>query len=124
MLNNDREIVPAKECASVLNELFAKPFSNLTNSAYPDIPQHNVCVMNSIDMECAGIVNIIANLKLSFSCGMDNVNLKFLKKHYYEFLCYSNKTISSVTRARYASRRLEGGEGDSYPQRWGQIQPK
>lgn len=116
VLNNDDEnIVAANECAFVLNELFAKSFSNLTNSSYADFPRHNFCVMNSIDLECACIMNIIADLKQSSSCGIYNVNSKFLKKHYYVFQCYSNKTIPSITRTLYPSRGLERGEGYSYP---------
>lgn len=73
-------IVASNGCASVLNELFAKSFLNLTKSSHPDVPHHNFRAMSYNNKQCTGIVNIIANLKLSSSCGIDNLNSKFIHK--------------------------------------------
>lgn len=98
--NDDGEMVVANECASVLNEMFTKSFSNLTNCSYPDVHEYNFCAMDSIDIECAGIVNVIANLKLSSSSGIDNINSKFLK---------NTTTYSSVILTKLFRQSLELG---------------
>lgn len=71
--------IPKRDCANVLNQTFATTFSDVSVSPYPDYNCFVRFPMDAVMIDYAGIVAIIKRLKLSSSCGPDNINTKVLK---------------------------------------------
>lgn len=74
LTNSDGEEIPESERASALHEMFVDSFSSSNIFDCPDLLLSNFYAMNSITIECGGIVKIIDGLKLSSSSGTDNIN--------------------------------------------------
>lgn len=106
LTNSDGEEIPERECASALNEMFVDSFSSPNVLDYPDLLPSNFCTMDSITIECGGIVKIIDGLKLSSSSGTDNINSKFLK---------NTKMYSSVILTKLFQQSLNLG---TLPEDW------
>lgn len=93
--------IPLSECPSVLNNVFSNFFSPAcsTNECL-SFPQADFIPMLPILIEPAGIVKLIESIKLSSSCGPDNITSKFLKQ---------TKMYSSIFLAHIFQQSLESG---------------
>lgn len=66
------------ECCRVLNQVFAKSFSNCPADVVPQLCDYNFFPMDPIVVDPVGIMKLIHDLKPS-SCGVDEINPKLLK---------------------------------------------
>lgn len=76
--------IPKAQCASILNDVFVKAFTDNDGLGCPIFPDYAFFPMDPLAFDYDGIVKLIDNLKVSSSCGVDNITSKFLKntKHY------------------------------------------
>lgn len=73
-------LIPPAEYPSVFNNVFSNSFSVGDGNVFYDVPRCEFSPMFPISMEPAGIVKLIDSLKVSSSCGSDNINSKFLRQ--------------------------------------------
>lgn len=73
------DVIPREMCADVLNDVFTAAFTNSLNIACPHFPTSDFLLMDPIIFDPVGIKKLIEQLKLSSSCGVDNINSKLLK---------------------------------------------
>lgn len=71
--------IPREQCAFVLNDMFVKAFSSDAGSCFPMYPDYDFFPMDPLILDYDGIVKLIDNLKISSSCGIDNITPKFIK---------------------------------------------
>lgn len=79
------------ECPHVFNRYFASVFTREDHSNIPIVPDHDYQYMSAIDVSAEGVANLIGNLKISTSAGVDNINSKILKNTVLissKILCY------------------------------------
>lgn len=100
-LKNDADtLVPDDECAELLNDAFCSVFTREVGNMFFTAPNAFRLPMAGITFEPAGIINIIENLKISSSAGIDEINVKILK---------NTKELSSVILAKIFSQSLSTG---------------
>lgn len=100
LITSDGQAIADTECASVLNNVFAKSFSVQCNTSVPSLPLYNFLPMNSIVFDVIGISEIIDGLKISSTSGVDDINSKFLK---------NTKMYSSIILSHLFSQSLGAG---------------
>lgn len=74
----DNQVMRSDECCRVLNQVFAKSFSNCPADVVPQLCDYNFFPMDPIVVDPVGIMKLIHDLKPS-SCGVDEINPKLLK---------------------------------------------
>lgn len=89
------------DCAAALNDTFAKAFSSCTNSSLPACHTHYDFPMDPVHFDFDGIVRIIESLKLSSSCGPDDINTKVLK---------NTSVYSAIILSKIFNQSLQSGE--------------
>lgn len=77
--NADNIPVSASECASTFNSFFCSVFTNEDFSSVPCVSDLEYCFMSPISVTAEGICKLIHGLKVSTSCGVDNINSKVLR---------------------------------------------
>lgn len=70
------------DCPHVFNSFFSSVFTS-EHAHLPEIVERDYSFMSPIDITIEGIVNIIENLRMSSSSGIDNINSKILKNTVY-----------------------------------------
>lgn len=73
------DIVPDTQCAAVLNNVFSNVFTLPVNACPTPLPPSDYFPMDPIFIDFNGVANIINCLKISSSCGIDNINSKLLR---------------------------------------------
>lgn len=71
--------IKASQCASVLNDMFSAQFTIPSPLALLPTIYYNLPCMDPICVDFDGIVKIIKSIKVSSSCGIDNINSKILQ---------------------------------------------
>lgn len=101
VFNDAGEPVSSAQGAVLLNEVFSRAFS-LSTSVHDvrNVLEYDFPVMFPIVFEPCGIMKIIESLKKSSSCGIDNINSKFLKK---------TKVYSSLFLTKLFEQSLQHG---------------
>lgn len=79
-LNNESNTpIPNSECVQVFNNFFSSVFTKETITNLHIVVDRGYRYMKSIDITIDGITQLINNLKVSSSAGIDNINCKLLK---------------------------------------------
>lgn len=105
------------ECCNVLNDTFAKSFSVCCVDTEPHMRKEDLFPMDPL-VDFAGIVKFIQDLKLSSSCGADEINSKFLKNtavYSSIFLCTFSPNLLS------AQLCLQTGRWGRWSLCWNQV---
>lgn len=79
LYDSDGIVMSNDDSAKVLNEVFVQSFSRDVSCSIVTYPNHDFFPMDPLVFDFDGIVKLIDNLKVSSSCGIDNINTKFLK---------------------------------------------
>lgn len=113
LTSSDGIIVEPAQCASVLNDVFVRSFSALSNTYVPPLTSRNFLPMDPIFIDVIGVSKVIDVLKCSSAAGVDGINSKFLK---------STKMYSAIILSKLFSQSLESG---SIPDDWktGKVVP-
>lgn len=97
LFSSSGNAVPFSECALVLNSAFVASFSDVNVSSLPPFQHTGFVPMYPVAIDACGIVNVIDNLKISCSAGVDDINSKFLK---------STKEYSSIILSKLFNQSL------------------
>ncbi|EEC13484.1 conserved hypothetical protein, partial [Ixodes scapularis] len=79
LYDSDGIVMSNDDSAKVLNEVFVQSFSRDVSCSIVTYPTHDFFPMDPLVFDFDGIVKLIDNLKVSSSCGIDNINTKFLR---------------------------------------------
>lgn len=94
LTNSDGQPVRCEECCIALNDFFVTSFSSCSASALPQMPSRDFLPMYPVTVDAVGVQNLIHKLKLSSSCGVDEINSKFLKNTALYSSIYLSLTFS------------------------------
>lgn len=98
LLDSQSNPIPNSDSANVLNETFANAFSVPFSASPPDYTPAIIFPMDPIRFDFEGIISIIDRLKLSSSCGPDNISTKILK---------NTKVYSSIILSKIFEQSLQ-----------------
>lgn len=103
-------------CADVLNSAFLQSFSSpAPNNECPVLQGCNFPAMDPIIFDATGIKKIIENLKITSSCGVDEITTKFLIST-VEYSSIILQYLFSQSYLWHASARLENRKNHSHTQ--------
>lgn len=113
LTDDDGVAYVASECCNVLNEVFSKSFSQFCCVRLPNFDGSQFPPMDPVHIDWVGVKHIIHGLKLSSSCGVDDINSKFLK---------NTEVYSSIIISKLFSQSLQTG---CIPRDWkvGKVTP-
>lgn len=93
-------IITDVRCASTFNSYFSSIFTTEDQSELSEVPESNYLYMSPIEVTVEGVARLINNLKLTASCGVDDINSKILK---------NTVTVSSQILTHIFIQSLETG---------------